>query len=514
MKTILDVGHQADVGLVRDHQEDAYAFQENPPDPRSIRTRGTIYVVADGVGGYQAGELASRIAATSIVQKYYLDLNEDIVQSLRQVITSVNKDIYQSALRDGLERMSTTVVCAVIRGDELFVAHVGDSRAYLYHEGEIHQLTRDHSWVAEQVILGNLKEEDMDTHPRRNIVTRSMGLKPQVEPDVRRVGQLSDGDRILLCTDGLYENVSNDRLRQVLQKSEKSQTACGELVKLANQGGGSDNITVIVVSVRQEPSSLSEESGPSTRPAVETARLPSQAPRTAPILKPDRDTGPITEKVVIVERPAASTPQAQSGRTVTPANAVVPPAAQPSREKEYKFKLDSLRAWYRRLFGRQSASTQQPLSGQALVRWEVEYQHGAPVPDEEPWKQEVRLPGGQRVILGVNLNFVLDGALVQPALVQIFGAVNEAREFCVLTYPGINKLLLQQIWQKYSKVVIMLRPNEIIDLMSEHGIGLRVIVKQLVWDRLNGTVVSLSAVNLIFSIETYLETIQAEREEM
>ena len=253
-KTHLIVGHLADIGAARDHQEDAYAFQINATDPELAQRKGSFFIVADGIGGYQAGEIASRMAVRIIPEKYYSNPNDQVLESITEAMAFANDAIYQSAKTPGREKMATTVACAVIRENTLFIGHVGDSRAYLLRGGVLTQMTEDHSWVNEQVRIGKIAPEELTNHPQRNLITRSLGSKPQVIPEMREIGSLQNNDRILLCTDGLTEHLNNEQIGQVLGQSTPPH-ACQILVDLANAAGGSDNITVLIVEARLESQS-------------------------------------------------------------------------------------------------------------------------------------------------------------------------------------------------------------------------------------------------------------------
>lgn len=248
-KTHLIVGHLADIGAARDHQEDAYAFQLNPTDPELSQRKGSIFIVADGIGGYQAGEIASRMAVRIIPEKYYSNPNDRVLESITEAMTFTNDAIYQSAQTPGREKMATTVVCAVIRENTLFIGYVGDSRAYLFRAGVLTRLTEDHSWMNEQVRLGNIAPEELTNHPQRNLITRSLGSKPQVIPEIKEIGPLQNDDRIILCTDGLTEHLNDEQIGQVLGQASPPR-ACQILVDLANAAGGTDNITVLIVEAR------------------------------------------------------------------------------------------------------------------------------------------------------------------------------------------------------------------------------------------------------------------------
>lgn len=310
------MGHLADVGLERDHQEDAYSFHLAPADPALAQRKGAIFVVADGVGGFQAGEIASRMAADLIPQRYYDDPGEDVLESLRQAIGAANSAVFEAATMPGREKMATTVVCAVIRGGELYVGHLGDSRAYLLRASELVPLTVDHSWVAELLRQGLLSEEEAARHPRRHVITRALGSSASVEPEVRHIGSLSQGDRLLLCTDGLYEGVDVTHIATVLQQYAP-QDACEQLIELANASGGADNATVIVVEVHLAAEEV--ETFPVATPGAVARRdeeLPAGNDKDAPLLGPIKDrpqqTLSVTTEELAVQASVTSGPLVSS----------------------------------------------------------------------------------------------------------------------------------------------------------------------------------------------------------
>jgi serine/threonine protein phosphatase PrpC len=252
----LDVWQLTNPGRERDHNED-YCGSFEPEEPELLAERGRLYLVADGMGGHLAGEVAAQYAVEQILYAYYHDPWVGPGENLTQAIGSANADLYQDAQTNPAHSgMGTTLVGAAVRGEELTVANVGDSRAYLVHEGQIRQISRDHSWVAEELAAGLLTPEQAREHPKRNIITRSLGNDPEVEVDVfhERIGP---GDVVLLCTDGLSGLVRDDEMAAVVSRADP-QRATEELVRLANERGGPDNITATVIQVR-EPALVQRE---------------------------------------------------------------------------------------------------------------------------------------------------------------------------------------------------------------------------------------------------------------
>jgi serine/threonine protein phosphatase PrpC len=234
-----------DVGRKRAHNED-YVDAFSPPDPAKHHQKGELFIVADGMGGHQAGEVASKNAVETIAHAYYADPDTDVAGSLTRAIQKANASIYQQA-QETISQvgMGTTVVTAVTHGQELYLANVGDSRAYLMRNGKLKQVTRDHSFVEEQIRAGILTREEARAHPQRNVITRALGAKPDVEVDTYR-GKLEPGDTVLLCTDGLSEYVQEPDLETALQLYPP-QESVPRLIALANKRGGNDNITALVI---------------------------------------------------------------------------------------------------------------------------------------------------------------------------------------------------------------------------------------------------------------------------
>lgn len=254
----IEVGHATDIGLVREHNEDAVLVQTLVIKGPHLSGQPTLCAVADGMGGHQAGEVASNLAL------------EALASHLRQALSAVavpERDTCAAALADGIHRanaavfsqnastnrdMGTTLVAALLMGETACIANVGDSRAYLMQGDQLRQLTTDHSLVAELVAAGKLAPDDIYTHPKRNIVTRSLGTWSNVRVD-SFVSELGPGTALLLCSDGLWEMVRDSQLRDVLLRSRSAQEACDALVELANKNGGADNIAVVVAKVHERP---------------------------------------------------------------------------------------------------------------------------------------------------------------------------------------------------------------------------------------------------------------------
>lgn len=249
---ITRVGLKTDLGRVRENNEDKAEFYE-PEDPPLLAARGSLYIVADGMGGHAAGQIASELAIKRTMAEYYASAEQDALSALSDAVVSANVYVHNAA-RAVPERanMGTTLTALALIQDQAFVCHVGDSRAYLIRSGSIQQITEDHSWVEEQVRLGVLTREQAENSPYRNIITRCIGTYPDVEPDTYAVDSL-DGDTWLLCSDGLTNHVADNEILQIVDGTAPSE-ACRQLVELACFRGGSDNVTVLIVRIlRLEP---------------------------------------------------------------------------------------------------------------------------------------------------------------------------------------------------------------------------------------------------------------------
>jgi protein phosphatase len=230
-----------DVGRLRSGNEDSYFCGQ------------TVFAVADGLGGHQGGEVASAAAVEPLAR---LDGGSfpdpgKAAEALAAAIRDANEAILDRAAGDpALYGMGTTVTAAAVAGDGyLQLAHVGDSRAYLLRGGDLAQLTTDHTVVGELVRRGRLTPEQAAIHPERSILTRAVGLDPRVPVDLPDPLELTSGDQLLLCSDGLTEAVGDNQIAQLLSTAPDGQAACRSLIDAANDAGGPDNITVVLVQV-------------------------------------------------------------------------------------------------------------------------------------------------------------------------------------------------------------------------------------------------------------------------
>ena len=249
-KLILAAAGHSQAGLQRAVNEDHLATPEGA-DPELLARLGHLYVVADGMGGHVAGAQASALAVSTVMEAYYGHPSPDPGQALTEAIRQANAALHRQAQYPETAGMGSTVVAALVQGRDLYIAHVGDSRAYLIRGQGIKQITRDHTWVAEQVRDGLLSEEEARRHSYRNVITRALGSGPEVEVDLSRE-KLRPGDAVLLCSDGLTDEVQDEEIRQIVAGNDP-QEAATELVELASQRGGSDDVTALVIGVRRVP---------------------------------------------------------------------------------------------------------------------------------------------------------------------------------------------------------------------------------------------------------------------
>ncbi len=206
-----------------------------------------VFIVADGMGGHKAGDYASKVTVETIVAEILKSEEAEAAVVLEQAIKTANTLIRKCAEEyPEMEGMGTTVVAATCDGDVLRVANVGDSRLYIANNKEIRQITRDHSLVEEMVRMGGIAREEARNHPDKNIITRAVGADDAVKPDFFTV-RLNRGDIVLMCTDGLTNMLEDEEIRMILEESRDMVEKAEELVKAANEKGGKDNISVILI---------------------------------------------------------------------------------------------------------------------------------------------------------------------------------------------------------------------------------------------------------------------------
>jgi serine/threonine protein phosphatase PrpC len=244
----IEIAGLTDVGQRRDHNEDAWTVFSTGPEQERL-----VCVVADGMGGHLAGEVASARAVETIERELGEHAADEPATALRAALERANAVIWDEGQRDrDKSGMGSTVVCAVIEGDRILVANVGDSRAYLVSNGQARQITHDHTWVAEQLVAGDIRPEDVVEHPYRHVLTRSLGAENAVEVELYEPFEPEAGDVLILCSDGLTDHVASEEIGAIVAETPAAETAARRLIDLANQRGGHDNITVVVARVRSE----------------------------------------------------------------------------------------------------------------------------------------------------------------------------------------------------------------------------------------------------------------------
>lgn len=235
------VGSLTDIGKVREINQDSFA----------VDLETGLFLVADGMGGHAAGEKASQTAVEIITQKVKAGAsgasNGQLLDLLQTSIQEANREIINASMEDqSMRGMGTTATVLVAKGNQLYVGHVGDSRAYMVRNRRIDQITDDHSIVAQLVRARAITPQEAARHPYRNVITRCLGMQVDVEADTQQ-RELKSGDRLLICSDGLSGLVSDDEMLQHVLSSTDPQKTCEDLVNLANERGGNDNITVVLV---------------------------------------------------------------------------------------------------------------------------------------------------------------------------------------------------------------------------------------------------------------------------
>lgn len=264
----------SETGKVRQINEDA------------VLETGGMFAVADGMGGHQAGEVASSLALSVVGQ--YIEDNLGLISGeklVEKAAAAANAAVYAKASSSArFKQMGTTLTLMYRESDTVYISHVGDSRAYLFREGRLKRITRDHSLVATLVEEGEITEEQARTHPQRNIILKALGLEPQVETDVFAV-RIQPGDVFVLATDGLTGLVEDEYVTGVLSSPGSPETWAGRLVDAALEAGGTDNVSVIVVSIQESPTVVPVKGA---RPIVEASDSPQRASDLSPANGKDR----------------------------------------------------------------------------------------------------------------------------------------------------------------------------------------------------------------------------------
>lgn len=239
---------KSDIGKIREINEDSFKViigQTGRPD---------TFIIADGMGGHNAGEVASQ-TAVDFAEEYIMNYShifsdkEKILSGIEKLIEEANKDVYNKAREiDTNHGMGTTFIIAVLFEGVLYIGHVGDSRLYLIRDGKIEKITTDHSYIEELVKNGTITREEALNHPKRNIITRALGCEEDIVVDKISI-DIEDMDILMLCTDGLTNMLSENEIVDVINNSDDLQSCCDRLINMSNEKGGDDNITIILVEV-------------------------------------------------------------------------------------------------------------------------------------------------------------------------------------------------------------------------------------------------------------------------
>ncbi len=253
----IDASVQTDKGCVREINEDS-GRMVRPSDPALLAAKGTLLVVADGMGGHSAGEVASQMAADVVTRLYY-EARAEPGAALRHAVEEANRRIHKAAAEDSAKHgMGTTCTALALCGGRAYAAHVGDSRLYMLRDGKLYQLSEDHSAVNEMVKLGIITKEQARTHEDKNVILRALGTVAEVEVAVLEPFSVREGDRYLLCSDGLHDLVLEDEIASVLSGSEDTHAAGERLIAMAKERGGHDNITVGIIAIMPEGTGAAE----------------------------------------------------------------------------------------------------------------------------------------------------------------------------------------------------------------------------------------------------------------
>ncbi len=242
---MVQIGFKSNRGIVRANNEDA-CF---------VIPGSDVYIVADGVGGNSSGEVASRTAVEKIAA--FVNNNDirdhttpdGIFGFMADAIGTANSAIFRMGQKEpGYRGMATTIVMAYLFRGEGYIGNVGDSRAYLFRQGKLSRVTKDHTYVNELIDKGVITEDEAESHKQKNVITKALGAEPTVSPDFYKL-PLHSGDVLLLCTDGLYGEVGEEKMLEALQQGKDMNDTCADLVDLALRSGGRDNITVVCVRI-------------------------------------------------------------------------------------------------------------------------------------------------------------------------------------------------------------------------------------------------------------------------
>jgi protein phosphatase len=317
--TTLHGGAATDVGRVRQINEDRYLVSDDLG----------LYAVADGVGGHQAGEVASQTSVETLEASFVEPTTEGLVAAIRAANEAVWHLAQSAAEKRGMGTTLTAVALVQEDGEEhLAVANVGDSRVYLFQRGELSQLTEDHSLVEELVREGQITRAEAHVHPQRSIITRALGMEPEIEVDHLQLLPYQ-GDRLLLCSDGLTNEVPDDRIESILRRFSDPDDVAQELVRQARDHGGNDNITVVVVDVVDDDN----------RSARASAALAGDPPTTKAPVVPTGDPEPPAPAAWGVDEREAGGGRARVGTMTATSTRPVATATKPAGPRRFTWRV-------------------------------------------------------------------------------------------------------------------------------------------------------------------------------
>lgn len=237
---------KSDKGKVRETNEDSYKIIMNHPNIPNT------FIIADGMGGHSSGELASSMAV-EFAEEYILknpdifSQEEDVLSGIDVLVKEANNAIFSRGLESQSDfGMGTTFIVVIMLKKNIYIGHVGDSRVYLIRDNTIQKLTTDHSYIEELLKNGSLTREEAENHPKRNIITRALGCEKKVLADLISF-EIRDGDTLILCTDGLTNMLTDEEILDTITKEADPESSCDKLIHWANERGGVDNVTVIVI---------------------------------------------------------------------------------------------------------------------------------------------------------------------------------------------------------------------------------------------------------------------------
>ncbi len=237
-------GALSDIGMKRNKNQDAYYISD--------RDDMQLYIVADGMGGHRCGEIASSMALETVKENFLKSTGKihrkaDAIKLIKESVEKANINIYlESKKIEDCQGMGTTLTMAYIYKNKILIGHVGDTRAYLIKDGDIRQVTEDHSYINELIKNGSISPEEAKTHPKKNMITRAVGSTSSIEVDIIQE-KYKSGDILLLCSDGLFDMLDEDEISAVFKREKSMQIACEVLTNMANKKGGLDNITSIAI---------------------------------------------------------------------------------------------------------------------------------------------------------------------------------------------------------------------------------------------------------------------------